>query len=48
MSGSASDEEDGLDVDQDELTDIVDDAMSLPGDDDSWEDIEVEEEQGGN
>ena len=53
-SGSGTPSEDDLDdpddeVDGDELEDLADDdGESIAGDDDSWEDIEVEEEVGGD
>jgi len=36
------------DVDADEIDDLADEGGSIAGDDDSWEDIEVEEEVGGD
>lgn len=52
-SGSGTPSENDLDdpdddVDADELNDLEDDGGSIAGDDDSWEDIEVEEEVGGD
>merc|ERR1712106_987639 len=52
-SGSGTPSEDDLDdpdddVDADEIDDLADEGGSIAGDDDSWEDIEVEEEVGGD
>jgi len=49
-TGSGTPSEDDLDDPDDdvEADDLADDGGSLAGDDDSWEDIEVEEEVGGD